>query len=52
MHSTFLQKVMITMMAGLFASGLIECWKFTIKANDDINAPKNWQHTQDATAHP
>ena len=45
MHGTFLQKVVLTMVAALCASGLVECWKFTQKANDDINAPQNWQHT-------
>ena len=45
MHGTFLQKVFLTMIVALAASGLIECWKFTIKANDEINAPQNWQHT-------
>ncbi len=49
MQSTFLQKVFITMFAGLCASGLIECWKWTIAANDSINDPKNWQHTTQAT---
>ena len=45
MHAGFVQKVIITMIAALAASGLIECWKFTLKANDEINAPQNWQHT-------
>jgi hypothetical protein len=45
MHGTFLQKVILTMVAALFFSGLIEAWKFTLKANDEINAPTNWQHT-------
>lgn len=51
MHATFLQKVFITMFAGFCASGLIECWKWTIKANDSINAPSSWQHTQAAASH-
>jgi hypothetical protein len=45
MHGTFLQKVVLTMIAALVASGLIEAWRWTIKANDEINAPENWQHT-------
>ena len=45
MHGTFLQKVFLTIIAALVASGLVECWKFTIRANDEINAPQNWQHT-------
>jgi hypothetical protein len=45
MHGTFMQKVFLTMILALAASGLVECWKFTIKANDEINAPQNWQHT-------
>ena len=45
MHGTFLQRVFLTMILALAASGLVECWKFTIKANDEINAPQNWQHT-------
>lgn len=45
MHGTFLQRVFLTMIAALAASGLVECWKFTIRANDEINAPQNWQHT-------
>jgi hypothetical protein len=48
MHPSFLQKVIITMIAGLCACGLIECWKWTIKANDSINAPSSWQNTQSA----
>jgi hypothetical protein len=46
MHGTFLQRVLMTIIAALAASGLVECWKFTLKANDEINAPQNWQHTQ------
>jgi len=52
MHGTFLQKVFVTMLVALFASGLVEAWKFTLRANDEINAPQNWQHTNSATPHP
>lgn len=45
MHGGFFQKVILTMVAALFASGLVEAWKFTLRANDEINAPQNWQHT-------
>lgn len=44
MQGTFTQKLLMTVLAALFASGLVECWKFTIAANDSINAPQNWQH--------
>ncbi|MGA3171217.1 MAG: hypothetical protein ABSE62_09395 [Chthoniobacteraceae bacterium] len=43
MHATFLQKVGITIIAALFAAGLVECWKFTLRANDEINSPNSWQ---------
>jgi hypothetical protein len=52
MHGSFLQRVFTTMLAALFASGLVEAWKFTIKANDEINAPQNWQHATSATPRP
>jgi len=52
MHGSFLQRVFTTMLAALFAAGLVECWKWTIKANDSINAPENWQHHASATPHP
>jgi len=39
------------MFAALFASGLIECWKFTLRANDEINDPKNWQHAVNQPNH-
>jgi hypothetical protein len=39
----------MTIIFALAASGLVEAWKFTIKANDEINAPQNWQHTQTQT---
>jgi hypothetical protein len=45
MHGTFLQKVVLTMIFALAASGAIEAWRWTISANDEINAPQNWQHT-------
>jgi hypothetical protein len=51
MHGTFLQRVLLTLIAALFASGLVECWKFTLRANDEINAPQNWQHV-DSQQHP
>ena len=44
MHGTFIQKVVLTMILALAASGLIECWKFTQKANDDINSPDAYEH--------
>jgi len=43
MHGTFLQKVVLTLVAALCASGLIEAWKFTVRANDLVNKPINWQ---------
>jgi hypothetical protein len=52
MHSSFLQRVVTTMLAALLASGLVEAWKFTIRANDEINDPRNWQHTNSATPRP
>jgi len=52
MQGSFMQKVLTTLIAALFASGLVEAWKFTIKANDEINAPQNWQHTNSATPRP
>jgi hypothetical protein len=51
MHGSFLQRVFTTMLAALFASGLVEAWKFTLRANDEINDPKNWQHTIVAKPH-
>jgi hypothetical protein len=36
---------MLTMLAGLAAAGLVECWKFTVHANAEINDPHYWQHT-------
>ena len=53
MHGSFLQRVLLTMIFALGAAGLVEVWKFTIRANDEINAPQNWQHVDSATpAHP
>ena len=43
MHGTFLQRVVLTAFFALCASGLIECWKWTQKVNDEVNDPKNWQ---------
>lgn len=45
MHATFLQKVGITIVAALFAAVLIRCWKWTLQANDEINAPSSWQQS-------
>lgn len=51
MHGTFLQKVILTLIAALFASGLVEFYKNIIqRADEDIN--KNWRVTPSATAHP
>jgi hypothetical protein len=50
MHGTFIQKVLLTMVVALAASGLVEAWKFTLRANDEINAPQNWQPHPAATA--
>jgi hypothetical protein len=44
MHGSFLQRVILTMLAGLLAAGLVEAWKWTISANESINDPKNWQN--------
>jgi hypothetical protein len=43
MHGTFLQKVVLTLVVALFASGVIEAWKWTVKVNDDVNGPQNWR---------
>jgi hypothetical protein len=51
MYGTFLQKVILTMIAALFASFLIEFYKNIIqRADNDIN--RDWRTTPAATAHP
>jgi preprotein translocase subunit SecG len=51
MHGTFLQKVVLTLVAAFFASCLVWFYKNIIqRADNDIN--RDWRTTPAATAHP
>jgi len=51
MHGTFLQKVLLTMLVALLASGFVEFYKNIIqRADNDIN--RDWRPTPAASAHP
>jgi hypothetical protein len=51
MYGTFPQKVVLTIIAALLASGVIEFYKnFIQRADNDIN--RDWRTTPAASAHP
>jgi len=50
MHATFLQKVVLTIICALFASGLVEFYKnFVQKADIEIN--RDWRGAPTASPH-